>query len=115
MHMICIVFILLQTSTIVCSHTMNLTLRTEFEPNSPTIKSAGLVSPEAMVLQGDRILYQLDATWNLVKFGFTDSRTCGDKQGQTFSNVSFHYCNLFLSLIFLSPLTRPSLILCWIL
>ena len=74
----------------------HLILRTEFEPNSPTIKSAGLVSPESMVLQGDRILYQLDATWNLVKFGFTDSRTCGDKQGHTFSNVSHYICNLCL-------------------
>ncbi len=59
---------------------------TEFQPNSPPMKSAGLVSPESMVLQGDLILYQLDATWNMIKFGFTDSRNCGSRQGTTFSN-----------------------------
>lgn len=50
------------------------------------MKYAGLVSPESMVLQGNLMLYQLDATWNLIKFGFTDSRNCGSKQGSTFSN-----------------------------
>lgn len=70
---------------------------TEFQPNSPTVKSAGLVSPESMVLQGNRILYQLDAMWNMVEFGFTDSRQCGDDQGSTFSNVSFLHVLCILS------------------
>jgi len=103
-HMICICFTILhrKTAAIACSHTMNHLSFTEFEPNSPTIRSAGLVSPEAMVLQGNRILYQFDATWNMVKFGFTDSRQCGDDQGETFSNVSFRDCNLCLYLVLLS-------------
>lgn len=90
---------------------MNHLSFTEFEPNSPTIKSAGLVSPEAMVLQGNHILYQLDATWNLVKFGFTDSRNCGDDQGVTFSNVSLSVF-IVTYFVFGSPLTWQLLSLC---
>ena len=64
----------------------SLVIPAEFEPNSSTIKSAGLVSPESMVLQGNRILFQLDAMWNMVKFGLTSKRYC-DEHGMTFSNV----------------------------
>jgi len=52
------------------------------------------------------MLYQFDATWNLVKFGFTDSRQCGDDQGETFSNVSLFRDCVYLSFVaFRSPLT----------
>ncbi|KAL7539583.1 hypothetical protein ACHAXR_009408 [Thalassiosira sp. AJA248-18] len=39
---------------------------------SGSVQSAGLVSPESMVLQGDNVLHLLDAYYNTVKFGIVD-------------------------------------------
>lgn len=52
----------------------------EFQPNTAVMQSAGLVSPESMILQGSNILTLLDSMYNTIRFGITntDTKDCRD-------------------------------------